>query len=329
MVLKVGFIYIDLAVVGYQVASVLFVIGCLYRFIAWLRYPPNRTLWGRSGRALQQRGWRPNLGALIKSVVTRLFLQTFIVRRSWLRWFTHFAIVWGVVVVCAVAFPLAWGWMSFSLVGGQIYSARMFDIPLLTFKVGSLIAFLAFNAINLGSLLLLLGLILAFWQRFRMRAEEKAERLKDQLSSLYVLLAVTVSGLLLAVSYKFFNGIGHRQLVVLHEAIVVLALIWVPFSRLFHFEVSPATVALDMAEGAGFVEPSRCSRCGKTLSAVWTPRDLQGVLASAGVQVVGDVGDPEVLSLCPSCRRHRQAEGFFSKQIGTEAENRRMLSKEV
>jgi hypothetical protein len=322
MVLKVGFIYIDLAVLGYQVASVLFVIGCLYRFIVWLRYPPNHTLWGRSGLALQQRGWRPNLVTLIRSVVTRLLLQTFIVRRSWLRWFTHFAIFWGVVVVCAVCFALAWGWMSFSLVGGQTYSARMFNIPLLTFQVDSLIAFLSFNAINLGALLLLLGLILAFWQRFRMQPEGKAERLKDQLSTLYLLLAVTVSGLLLTVSYKFFNGIGHRQLVVLHEAIVVLGLIWVPFSKLFHIEVSPATVALDVAEGPGFVEPSRCSRCGKTLSAVWTPRDLQGVLASAGVQVAGDVADPEVLSLCPSCRRHRQASGLLSKHLAIDPGSR-------
>lgn len=329
MVLKLGFIYIDLAVIGYQVASVLFVIGCLYRFIAWLRYPPNHTLWGRAGGALQQRGWRPNLGTLIKSVITRLLLQTFIVRRSWLRWFTHFAIFWGVVVVCAVCFALAWGWMSFSLVGQQTYCARMFDIPLITFQVDSLIAFLAFNAINLGSLLLLLGLILAFWQRFKMRPAQKAERLGEHFSSLYLLLAVTVSGLLLTVSYKFLNGMGHRQLVVLHEVIVVLGLLWVPFSKLFHIEVSPATVALDVAERAGFVAPSRCSRCGKTLSAVWTPRDLQGVLASAGVQIAGDVADPEVLLLCPSCRRHRQAAGFLSKHVAIGAGDLQMLGEEV
>jgi hypothetical protein len=318
MVQKVGFIYIDLAVLGYQVASVLFVIGILYRFIVWLRYPPNRTLWGRSAHALQQREWKPNLTTLVRSVITRLLFQTFIVKRSWLRWFTHFAIFWGCVIVSAVCFALAWGWMSFSLVGGQTYSARMFNIPLLTFQVDSLIAFLSFNAINLGALLLLLGLILAFWQRFRMKPEEKAERLKDQLSSLYLLLAVTMSGLLLTVSYKFFNGVGHRQLVVLHEVIVILGLLWLPFSRLFHIEVSPATVALDVAEGPGLVEPSRCSRCGKALSAVWTPRDLQRVLASAGVQVAGDVADPEVLSLCPSCRRHRQASGLLSKHLAID-----------
>jgi hypothetical protein len=329
MVLKVGFIYIDLAVLGYQVASVLFVIGCLYRFIAWLRYPPNRTLWGRSAHALQQRSWKPNLITLIRSVITRLLLQTFIVQRSWLRWFTHFAIFWGCVIVSAVCFALAWGWMSFSLVGQQTYSARMFDIPIITFHIDSAIAFLAFNAINLGALLLLLGLILAFWQRLKMRPQNKAERLGEHLNTLYLLLAVTVSGLLLTVSYKFFNGIGHRQLVVLHEVIVILGLLWVPFSKLFHIEVSPATVALDVAEGPGFVEPSRCSRCGKTLSAVWTPKDLQGVLASAGVQVAGDVADPEVLTLCPSCRRHRQADGFFSKKAAIDAEGRQMLGEEV
>jgi hypothetical protein len=162
-----------------------------------------------------------------------------------------------------------------------------------------------------------------------MKPDEKAERLKDQLSSLYLLLAVTVSGLLLTVSYKFFNGIGHRQLVVIHEMIVILGLLWLPFSKLFHIEVSPATVALDVAEGPGFFEPSRCSRCGKTLSAVWTPKDLQGVLASAGVQVAGDVADPEVLSLCPSCRRHRQAAGLLSQKISINSRNKQILGEEV
>lgn len=313
MVLKVGFIYIDLAVLGYQIASVLFLLGCLYRFIVWLRYPPNRNLWRRTREALQRGGWKVNLIILFKSMVTRLLLQTFIVKRSGLRWFTHFAIFWGCVIVSALCFALAWGWMSFSLVGQQTYCARLFDIPIMTFQVGSLMAFLSFNAINLGSLLLLIGLILAFWQRIRIRPQERAERLKEQFSSLYLLLAVTVSGLLLTVSYKFFNGFGHRQLVVFHEVIVILGLLWVPFSKLFHIEVSPATIALDVAEKTGLVERSRCSRCGKMLSPVWTPRDFQEVLAYAGVELSGDVTDTEVLLLCPSCRRHRQALGLLPK----------------
>jgi hypothetical protein len=330
MVLKVGFIYIDLAVLGYQVASVLFVAGCLYRFIAWLRYPPNRTLWARSIGAFKHRRWGENLTTLIRSAISRLLLQTFIVRRGWLRWFTHFAIFWGIVVVCGVCFPLAWGWMSFSLVDQQTYTASMFDVPLITFRVGSMIAFLAFNAINLGALLLLLGLILALWQRFKMHPLEKAERLKEHLNTVYLLLAVTVSGLLLTVSYKFLNGIGHRQLVVLHEVIVILWLLWLPFGKLFHIAVSPSTVFLDVVEGVGFVEPSRCGRCGRTLSAVWTPKDLKPVLAVAGVQLSGDSADAEVLTLCPSCRRHRQADTFLvgiRRQATIDAEDREKPSE--
>jgi hypothetical protein len=325
MVEKIGVLHIDLAVLGYQIASVLFVAGCLYRFVAWLRYPPNRNLWAKSARAFQQRPWRENLATLIRSVVTRLLFQTFIVRRGWLRWLTHFTIFWGIVVVCGVCFALAWGWMSFSLVDQQTYRAHMFDLPLITFRVDSAVAFLAFNAINLGSLLLLFGLILAFYQRLKMGPRERAERLGEHFSSLYLLLAITVSGLLLTVSYKFLNGIGHRQLAVLHEVMVVLGLLWVPFSKLFHIAVSPATVVLDVAEGAKFVEPSRCSRCGKTLSAVWTPRDLEPTLAIAGVQLPGDSADAEVLTLCPSCRRHRQAAGFLSgigRQVAIDAKDR-------
>jgi hypothetical protein len=55
---------------------------------------------------------------------------------------------------------------------------------------------------------------------------------------------------------------------------------------------------------------------------------LQGVLASAGVQVAGDVADPEVLSLCPSCRRHRQAEGFLSQKVPIDSGKKQMLGEE-
>jgi nitrate reductase gamma subunit len=312
MVEKIGVFHVDLAVLGYQIASVLFVAGCLYRFVAWLRYPPNRTLWTRSMRTFQHRGRWATLAALIRSMVARILLQSFIVRRGWLRWFTHFAIAWGMIVVCGVCFALAWGWMSFSLVDQQVYRAHLFDLPLLTFQVGSVIAFFTFNAINLGALLLLVGLMLALWQRYTLRAQETSERRADHLGSLYLLLAVTVSGLLLTVSYKFLNGMGHRQLAVLHEMTVVLGLLWVPFGKLFHIGLSPAAVVLDVAEGAGLVEPSRCSRCDRTLSALWTPGDLEGVLAAAGVQQQGDSADAAVLTLCPSCRRHHLASVLLS-----------------
>jgi nitrite reductase/ring-hydroxylating ferredoxin subunit len=331
MVEKIWVLHIDLAVLGYQVASVLFVVGFLYHFVAWLRYPPNRILWERSAQAFQHHGRWANLATMIRSLITRLLLQTFIIRRGWLRWFTHFAIFWGIVVVSGVCFPLAWGWMSFSLVDQKTYCASMFDLPLLTFRVDSVVAFLAFNAINLGALLLLLGLILAIWQRFTMRPQETAERLREHLDPLYILLAVTVSGLLLTVSYKFFDGIGHRQLAVLHEVTVVLGLLWVPFGKLFHIAVSPATVLLDVAEGAGLVEPSLCSECGKTFSGVWTPKDLREALASADVQLTGDSADVTVLSLCPSCRRHRFAAVLLSGiegQVTADTVDRQRLGEE-
>jgi hypothetical protein len=322
MVEKIGFFHFDLAILGYQIATVLFLIGCVYRFVVWLRYPPNRTLWQRGARGLQDRGMGANLATLIVFGLKRLLFQTFIVQRGWLRWVTHLAIVWGMLIVCALCFALAWGMTTFTLVDQGTYIANMLGMPLVKFNVDSVIAWLMFNSINLGSLLLLAGLLLALWQRYKMRPLEKAQRLGDQRITIYLLLAVTVSGLLLAVSYKFLHGVGHRQLAVLHEVLVVLGLICLPFSKLFHVLVSPAGIALDVAEESAMVEPSRCSRCDQTLSAVWMPGDFSTVLASAGVRRSGDSPDPAVLTLCPSCRRHGLAGVLSGKELPESAERK-------
>lgn len=313
MVEKIGILHFDFAVIGYQIATILFLVGCAYRLVSWLRYPPNRTLWQRSGRGLEGRSLGQKLYAVIAFVVKRILFQTFLVQRGWLRWFTHVAIFWGMVIVVALCVMLAWGMTAFTLVDQGTFTANMLGIPLVTFHVDSVVAFLMFNSINIGSLILLLGLVLAILQRYGMRPLEKAQRLGDQRVTIYLLLVVTVSGLLLTVSYKFLHGVGHRQLTILHEILVFLGLVALPFSKLFHIFVSPAGVALDVAEDAGIVEPSRCTRCNQTLSPVWTTGDFSAVLASAGVRRSGDTPDPEVLTLCPSCRRHRFA-GVLSRK---------------
>jgi hypothetical protein len=68
------------------------------------------------------------------------------------------------------------------------------------------------------------------------------------------------------------------------------------------------------------------------LSALWTPRDLKPVLASAGVELIGDSADAAVLTLCPSCRRLRQATGFLSGmegKVAVETEDRQKLGEEA
>jgi hypothetical protein len=95
--------------------------------------------------------------------------------------------------------------MSFSLVGQQTYSARMFKIPIMTFHVDALFPPSMIN----GSASFAPWAHPRLLATFQMQPEEKQE-LKDQLSSLYLLLAVTVVACY-SRGYKFFNGIGHRQ----------------------------------------------------------------------------------------------------------------------
>lgn len=301
-------LHIDLAILGYKVACILCAVGLLYRLSVWFRCPPNRTLWDRSAHAWPSTSLRGWFTTLVRSVVTRLVFQTYIIRRGWLRWLTHFSIVWGVAIAGGGSLlARTWGITSCSSVNQQTYRALFFDVPLFDFRANSVLAFLVLNAINLGSLLLLGGLVLALWQRYTVRRIETAERPREHLGTLYLLLTVTVSGLLLAISFNFLEGFGYDQFVYLHEIVVVFGLLWLPFGKLFHLAVSPAAVALDLTERAGHVESSRCSCCHRTLSAVWRPSDLRDTLASAGIALrKGGLG-PTELTLCPICRQRRQA----------------------
>ena len=299
---------LNLAALSYKVACILCAVGFLYSIWAWFRKPPTRTLWGRSAQAWSIIPIHRGLMTLARSMVSRLVLQSYIIRRGRLRWLTHFAIAWGVVIAGGGSLlSLTWHAMGCSSVDQQTYTARILDAPLFDFQAHSFMAFLVFNAIKLGSLLLLGGLVLALLQRFTVRQNETAERPREHLVALYLLLAVTVTGLLIPVSYEFLEGFAYDQLAYLHEIVVIVGLLWLPFGKLFHLAVSPATVALDLTERAGLVEPSRCSCCNRTLSSVWSPDDLRGTLASAGLAVREGVSVPAELSLCPLCRQRRQA----------------------
>jgi hypothetical protein len=77
----------------------------------------------------------------------------------------HMAIFWGVVLSCAITFPLTFGWIRFTLVPPDRYQLWFFGFPVFQFPIQAGTGFALFHALDWTALLLILGLAVALFRR--------------------------------------------------------------------------------------------------------------------------------------------------------------------
>jgi hypothetical protein len=104
-----GFHWFDAALIGYAVATIFATAAVTYKYSFWLARPPTGRYWRRSWRLfLSYENFR-RYTLLIPKAIGDLFAQQFIRRRGLYRWITHQCIFWGVLLSCAITFPLTFG----------------------------------------------------------------------------------------------------------------------------------------------------------------------------------------------------------------------------
>lgn len=160
----------DTALVSYAGASVFAAFGIGYRYAMWLRRPPTRLYWRRGWQLfVSPRRLPGNLLRLGGLVWRNIFVQTFVGRRSFLRWAGHMLIFWGVLLAAAITFPLSFGWIRFEtpLDSQETYIVHVFGLRVFEFPLETLTAELIFNALVIASVLVLGGVFLALWRRAR------------------------------------------------------------------------------------------------------------------------------------------------------------------
>ena len=120
----------DSALIGYAVGTVFAVAGLVYRYTLWITRPPTWRYF-RAGWAdfLSWRNFRRYTLLVPKAWWTDIIAQTFIRPRGVQRWLMHLAIFWGVVLSCAITFPLTFGWIRFTFEPPDEYVARLFNLP--------------------------------------------------------------------------------------------------------------------------------------------------------------------------------------------------------
>jgi hypothetical protein len=229
----------------------------------------------------------------------------FIFRRGRLRGLAHWCIMWGCLVAAAITFPLVWGWIHFESVPGHLdtYRAFFFGLPTGAFTIASAFAFIVFHGLVWASLLVIAGVMLAFRRRMIDHGAAAVQQFGEDILPLILLLAISVTGLLLTVSYTWMRGYAYSFLAILHAATVIFTLLWLPFGKFFHVFQRPAQLGVSFYKDAGArSEQAKCTRCGAAYASAAMIRDLISVERDLGFRYEL-AGGAHYQQICPRCRR--------------------------
>ena len=241
-------------------------------------------------------------------VVSKLFVQGFIGRRSRLRWAAHQLIFWGCVLAAAVTFPLTFGWLHFESVGQVAREYRLVIADLgtpVTFDARGVFGWFMFHALDVSAVLVLAGVFLFLGRRLRDAGALAVERAGDFLP-LAGLFAVSVTGLMLTASNLWLGGPllhlhhdharpdGHPRADV-HP--VRQAVPHLPAPR------QPRRRLLQARGRRG--RQAHCSECGRPWASRMQVDDLQQVLPAVGFDysIASERGGGNWQEVCPPCRR--------------------------
>ena len=296
----------DAALIPYTGATVFAAFGIGYRYAMWLRRPPTRKYWFR--------GWqlfvRPqklvaNVIRLIRLFLADFFAQRFIEKRSHLRWAAHWLIAWGCILAAAVTFPLSFGWIHFESAAADqnIYRAFVFGVQVAQFRLGTVMAALSFNILDISAVMVLMGVALALFRRARDRGAIAVQQFAQDMMPLLLLFAISITGLFLTASTHLLHGLNYGFLSMLHAVTVIFTLLYLPFGKFFHIFQRPAQIGVQFYKDVGAAGPqAKCLRCGQEFASQIHVMDLKEVEGALQIRYELPNG-AHYQDVCPACRR--------------------------
>lgn len=296
----------DPALVIYTFAVVFAAWGVVYHYAVWLDKPPTRVYWQRGWQLVRRQGIARSLFRLAGLAATHLAAQTFIRRRSALRWWMHQFIFWGCILAVLITFPLVFGWIHFgTLPDDQMtYVTYLFGFPVSSFRVRTLFSDILFHGLDISAFLVLAGIGLSLWRRMRDKGAQTVQSFAMDFFPLILLFAISVTGLALTASQLWLRGSFYGFLAILHAVTVIAGLLYLPFGKFFHIFQRPAQLGVKLYQRAGDEgEGALCARCGQRFASRMHIDDLKRVLPQLGFDYTmpGPAGNWQ--ELCPACKR--------------------------
>jgi hypothetical protein len=234
-------------------------------------------------------------------------LNNFIWRRGLFRGAAHWLIMWGCVIAALITFPLVFGWIHFASEGADLeyYRVVLFGFPTFAFRIESFVGMLILHGLVWASFLVIAGVMLAMRRRMRDRDAAALQQFSEDFLPLILLFAISITGLMLVVSYEWMRGYAYEFVSILHAAVVILTLVWLPFGKLFHIFQRPAQLGVSFyKDAAARGEQAKCIRCGEAFASRMHVEDLIEVERRLGYryETPGASGE-HYQRICPRCRR--------------------------
>ncbi len=300
--------HFDAALVAYTFAILFATFGLTYRYAMWLQRPPTRMYFRRGWQVfLRPRSLGRNLTRGVGRILADFAGNRFIFRRDPARGLAHLCLMWGCIISVAITFPLVFGWLHFEPADGDLsrYRAFVFGFPAFTFPVHSAVAFLLFHGLVWAAILVIAGVMLAMRRRMQEGGAAALQRFGEDMMPLFLLFAVSVTGLMLTASYTWMQGYAYEFISIVHAATVIGTFLWLPFGKFFHIFQRPAQLGVTFYKDAGREDAkAHCRRCGHAFTSLMHLEDLVAVERALGYRY--EVDDPTVEHyqwICPRCRR--------------------------
>lgn len=297
--------HFDSALFGYTVATIVAFGAVVFRYALWLQRPATRIYFRRGLQLFfQRKKFASNSARAAKTIATNLVGQRFIFRRGFERWLMHALIMWGCVLAAAVTFPLVFGWVHFKLEGDMGYRPYLFGFPAGPALAGrSMLAWITFHALDFSAVMVIAGCAIAIYRRLKDRGAIAAQQFLLDFVPHMLLIAISVSGLMLTASSLWFDGYMYAFISLSHQAVVIMTLFFLPFGKLFHIVQRPASIGVELYQARSQeMEQAVCPRCGTMFAGRMWIDDLKDVVGKLGYDYRMGNGH-SLQDYCPRCKR--------------------------
>lgn len=304
--------FFDPALTGYAIASLFGAFAVAFHYGTWLMRPSTRIMWRRSWQFfLSRQNMVRYFWVIPAAFIRNLLFQTFIRQRSGLRWVMHQCLFWGVIISFAITFPLVFGWIHFQTIGGTTYRAYIFGFPTFTFDSLGPIGFNTFHALDYSAMLVIIGVGIAYWRRWQDRAVKPQQRVLFDLLPLHLLMAVSITGIMLTIVDFAFEGWGHWPITLTHQFLVIMLILYLPFGKLFHIIERPASLGVEVYYAVGTEQGERlCARCGRPFGLALQVEDVKKALQGVGYNFWLPQEGHHWQDYCARCKRVIRAEAY-------------------
>lgn len=269
----------DTPLAAYAAATVFSAFGLVYRYAMWVQRPPTWRYFVASWKLFM----RPvrlvaNVIELVRLTFSQIISQKFIYNRGRGRWVAHMCLAWGCLLAFAITFPLSWGWVQFNP-DGDLYVTTFMGMRQFSFDPHGPLGWALINGLNISAVLVITGVGFAMHRRLFSAGAQAVQSLSQDLLPLFLLFAVSVTGLMLTASYKLMGGEHFSFLSLLHAFTVVVLLLWMPFGKLFHVIQRPAQLGVQYYKEEGARgEQAHCIRSGEAYQSKLHHDDLVDVM---------------------------------------------------